>query len=141
MNDAIGDHMTEKIDKVALVYIKNNRMLCTRTKGKGVFYMPGGQREPGETDAQVLAREIKEELSVDIVPGSLKWMGVFEAPAHDKPKGTIVRLLCYTGEYKGTLIPAAEVEEIAWLSLADKAKLSQAGQDLFDWLKHWNLLK
>src|SRR5208337_1159088 len=108
---------------------------------KSVFYMPGGKREPGETDVQTLVREIREELSVDLVPGSLKWMGVFEAPAHGKPKGTVVRLPCYTGEYKGSLVPAAEVEEIAWLSYADKAKLSEAGQELFDWLKHWNLLK
>jgi len=137
----LDDSMAEKIDKVAFVYIKDGRMLCTKTRGKDVFYIPGGKRKPGETDPQVLIREIKEELSVDIVPSSLKWMGIFEAPAHDKPAGTIVKLLCYTGEFKGNLVPSAEVEEIAWLGFADKGRMSVAGQELFDWLKHWNLLK
>jgi ADP-ribose pyrophosphatase YjhB (NUDIX family) len=131
----------EKIDKVALVCIKDGRVLCTRSGGKDVFYMPGGQREPGETDAQTLVREIKEELSVDLVPSSLKWMGIFEAQAHGKPKGTMVKMLCYAGEFRGTIVPAAEVEEIAWLSYADRNKLSEAGQELFDWLKHWKLLR
>lgn len=130
-----------KIDKVAFVYIKDGRMLCTRSTGKDVFYMPGGKREAGETDPQVLVRELKEELSVDVVPASLKWMGIFEAPAHGKPEGTIVKLLCYTGEFKGDIKPAAEVEEVAWLGYSDKGKLSAAGQELFDWLKHWNLLR
>jgi 8-oxo-dGTP diphosphatase len=133
--------MAEKIDKVALVYIKDGRIMCTRSRGKELFYLPGGKREPGETDPQVLVREIKEELSVDIIPSSLKWMGVFEAPAHGKPAGTVVRLLCYTGEFKGNLVPSAEVEEIAWLGLADKNRMTVAGQELVDWLKHWNLLK
>ncbi len=133
--------MAEKIDKVALVYIKDGRIMCTRSRGKELFYLPGGKREPGETDPQVLVREIKEELSVDIIPSSLKWMGVFEAPAHGKPAGTVVRLLCYTGEFKGNLVPSAEIEEIAWLGLADKNRMTVAGQELVDWLKHWNLLK
>jgi len=131
----------EKIDKVAFVYIKDGKILCTRSKGKDVFYMPGGKREPGETDPQVLARELKEELTIDVIPSSLKWMGIFEAQAHGKPAGTVVKLMCYTGEFKGNVVPAAEIEEVAWLAYSDKGRMSVAGQELFDWLKHWNLLK
>jgi len=131
----------EKIDKVAFVYIKDGRILCTRSRGKDVFYMPGGKREAGETDQQVLARELKEELSVDVIPGSLKWMGIFEAQAHGKPQGTTVKLMCYTGEFKGDIRPDSEIDEVAWLTYSDKDKVSVAGQELFDWLKHWNLLK
>ena len=56
----------EKIDKVAFVYIKDGRILCTKSRGKDVFYMPGGKREAGETDPQVLVREMKEELESEV---------------------------------------------------------------------------
>jgi 8-oxo-dGTP diphosphatase len=74
----------EKIDKLAWVCLKEGRILCARSKGKEMFYMPGGKREKGETDAQALARELKEELTIDIVPDSLKFVGIFEAQAHGK---------------------------------------------------------
>ena len=133
--------MVEKIDKVAFVYIKDGRLLCARSKGKELYYMPGGKREAGETDQQALVRELKEELSIDVIPSSLKWMGIFEAQAHGKPEGTVVKLLCYTGEFKGDIRPAAEVEEVGWLTYADKDKMTVAGQELLDWLRHWKLMK
>jgi len=46
-------------------------------------------KEPGETDEQGLIREVKEELSVDILPESMEYYGTFKAQAHGKPEGTI----------------------------------------------------
>ncbi|VVB77130.1 ADP-ribose pyrophosphatase [uncultured archaeon] len=133
--------VAEKIDKVAWICIKDGKVLCARSKGKDVFYMPGGKREKGETDSQALIREIKEELTVDLVPDSLKHMGIFEAPAHGKPEGTMVQLKCYVGDYTGNIRADSEIAEVAWLGFGDKNKLSVAGQDVLDWLKHWNLIR
>lgn len=72
------ENMTE-MDKVALIEIRNRKILSTRSKGKSKYYIPGGKRVNNETDEQTLVREIKEELSVDIVPGSLKYVGTFRA--------------------------------------------------------------
>lgn len=43
--------------------------------------MPGGKIDLNETEQQALHREVKEELSVDLLSDSIKHYGVFEAPA------------------------------------------------------------
>ena len=125
----------QTIDKLAWLYVQDGRILCARSRGQNAFYMPGGKREAGETDHAALQREIREELSVDLVPGSLSLGGVFEAQAHGRPAGTTVRTTCYFGDYVGTLKAASEIEELAWLAYADRAKTSEVGYLIFDWLK------
>ena len=68
-----------KIDKVAFLYPVDGRILSTRSKGKDKFYIPGGKREGNETDMETLIREVKEELTVDILPDTVKYYGTFEA--------------------------------------------------------------
>ena len=125
----------QMIDKLAWLYVQDGRILCARSRGQDAFYMPGGKREAGETDQSALQREIREELSVDLVPGSLSLAGVFEAQAHGRPTGTTVRMTCYFGDYAGTLKAASEIAELAWLAYADRAKTSEVGYLIFDWLK------
>ena len=102
------------IDKIAWIYLKDRKILSTRSKGKDVWYLPGGKREPGESDRETLIREIREELSVNLLPYTLQYLGIFKAQAHGKPEGFFVQMTCYTGEYEGDLVPSMEVEEIAW---------------------------
>ena len=128
------------IDKLAWIEIQDCKIgqrsvLSTRSKGKSVFYFPGGKRELGESDAQVLIREIKEELSVELQEDSLMYIGTFEAQADGHKLGIIVRMTCYSGKYIGTLKPASEIEELAWLTYADKNKTSAVDKIIFDWLK------
>jgi len=56
----------KEIDKIALLYLKDGKILSTLSKGKDTYYIPGGKREQGETDEETLIRECKEELSIDI---------------------------------------------------------------------------
>src|SRR5680860_1506515 len=39
------------IDKLGWVHIVEGRILMTRTEGREKYYIPGGKREPGESDA------------------------------------------------------------------------------------------
>lgn len=120
------------IDKLAFLFLKEKRLLVTRSKGKDRWYIPGGKREPGESDQQCLIREITEELSVALSPASLQPYGIFEAQAHGKPPGTMVRMTCYTGIFTGNLAPSAEIEEIAFFTYADKDKCSEVDHLIFD---------
>ena len=102
------------IDKIALLYIKDGKVLSSRSKGKDTYYLPGGKREGNETDAETLIREIKEELSVDIIPDSIQYYGTFEAQAHGHAEGIVVRMTCYTAEFEGDYAPSSEIEELRW---------------------------
>ena len=128
------------IDKLAWLLIQNKQILSTRSRGKDKYYIPGGKREAGETDAEALCREIKEELSVDLELASLQNVGSFEAQAHGHPDGTMVRMTCYTAGFTGTLQAATEIEEIKWLSFSDKDKISEVDIIIFDFLRGEGLL-
>lgn len=111
------------IDKIALLYIVNRKVLSSRSIGKDTFYFPGGKREENETDTETLIREIKEEMSVSIIPASIRYYGTFEAQAHGKSEGVIVRMTCYTAEFEGIPQAANEIEELQWFG-SEGAKFS-----------------
>ncbi|GAA1026367.1 MULTISPECIES: NUDIX hydrolase [Amycolatopsis] len=128
------------IDKIAWITFDKGRVLSTRSRGKDVYYLPGGKREPGETDLQTLVREIDEELAVAIAPESARHFGTFQAQAHGHAAGVAVRMTCYTADYRGTLAPSSEIAEIVWLTYADRGRVSPVDQVIFDHLREVGLL-
>jgi len=123
-----------EIDKLAWIHLEDGLLLGTRSRGKDKVYLPGGKREPGESDHQALLREIREELGVDLVPGTIRPAAVLRAPAHGKPAGVMVRLTCYTAAFTGTLRPESEIEELVWLGADDRDLCSAATLAVLDWL-------
>lgn len=123
------------IDKVAWICIADKKMLCVRSQGKDLFYLPGGKREVGETDAETLIREIREELSVALDPLRLQYMGTFEAPAHGQSREALVRMRCYKSPYDGELNPQSEIAEMRWLGYEERDQVSAVGQLIFDHYK------
>lgn len=128
------------IDKLAFIYLKDRRVLETLSAGKDTWYIPGGKREGNETDEQALIREVKEELDVDILPETIAHYGTFEAQAHGKPAGTVVRMTCYTADFDGELTPSNEVEKMAYFAYADKHKTSPVDHLIFDDMRAKNLI-
>ncbi|BCG59334.1 NUDIX hydrolase [Paenibacillus sp. URB8-2] len=126
--------MTTSIDKIAWICLSEGRLLCARSKGNNIYYLPGGKREPGESDADTLLREIEEELSVRIRPETVFYIGTFEAKAHGKTEGTKVKMACYSAAFEGQLQPASEIEELAWLTYDERDHVSAAAQMVFDHL-------
>ncbi|WP_249714830.1 NUDIX hydrolase [Rhizomonospora bruguierae] len=129
------------IDKVAWIRVEGGAVLSTRSYGKDVYYLPGGKREPGESDLETLVREVREELTVTIVPGTAAAVGVFEAEAHGHAPGTVVRMTCYSADYVGQLRAASEIEEVAWLRYADRDRVSAVDKLIFDHLKDQDSLR
>ncbi|MBW4080693.1 NUDIX domain-containing protein [Paenibacillus sp. S150] len=132
--------MSEIIDKVAWIVIADGHVLGTRSKGKDTYYFPGGKREPGENDIQTLIREVKEELSVDILADTVTPFGTFQAAADGKAEGVLVKMACFTAGYTGELAPAAEIAEMAWLSYGDRERVSEVSRIIFDQLHELMLL-
>ncbi|MDT0446416.1 NUDIX hydrolase [Streptomyces johnsoniae] len=124
--------MGRLIDTVAWVHLADGRILGARSRGKELFYIPGGKREPGESDVQTLVREVREELAVALDPDSAEHVGTYTAQAEGHPDGTLVRMACYTARHEGTPRASNEIEEIAWLSLADRHRTPLVDQAAFD---------
>ena len=63
------------VDVVAALVVEDGRfMICQRPahKARGLLWeFVGGKVEPGETKAQALIRECREELGVVVVPGEI----------------------------------------------------------------------
>src|SRR5258708_31057314 len=129
----VGEKWT--VDALGWVRVENRKLLAVRTSGKDSFYLPGGKREPGESDLDALLREVREEVSVHLLPDTLVPVGTFRAPAHDYPPGTNVDLVCYMADFEGEIKPAAEIAEMAWLGPQDADPCPPAGRMVMDELR------
>lgn len=129
------------IDKLAWIYVQDRKILSTKSQGKDAWYIPGGKREKGESDKEALIREVKEELTVDLLPETIMYLDTFKAQAHGKPEGVMVQMTCYLSDFIGNLQPAAEIAEMAFLtSDADPVLLSPVDRIIFAYLKEKNLI-
>jgi len=67
--------------------------------------------------------------------------GTFEAQAHGKPAGTLVRMTCYTAEFEGTLQPSAEIQDLAYYTYAQRDIVGPVDQLIFDDLKAKDIIE
>jgi len=110
--------MSEPIRIVAaLIRDESGRVLLVRKRGTAAFMQPGGKRDPGEDDVTALAREIDEELSCRVVPGSVAPVGHFDCVAANEP-GWRVQAVVYAVDVEGNVVPRAEIDEIVWVDPA-----------------------
>ena len=75
-----------EIDKLAWLYIQNKRLLGAVPKAKlpVIFRV---EREEAESDQEALIREMKEELSIDLTPATIEFVGIFKAQDTESQMG------------------------------------------------------
>lgn len=112
--------------------VRERRVLVVRATGSDAFYLPGGKPEPGEPDAVAAAREVSEEVGVSVDPARLRHFTTIDAPAHNRPPGTRVRLVCFTGDHPGEPAAASEIAEIGWFTSADADRCAPAIRMVLD---------
>jgi 8-oxo-dGTP pyrophosphatase MutT (NUDIX family) len=111
----------------AWVCVRDRRVLVVRPASSDAFYLPGGKPEHGETYAEAAAREVGEEVGIVLDPADLTLFTEIVAPAHNRPPGTEVRLICFTGgKADGEPAVAAEIAELAWFTSADSGRCAPA---------------
>ncbi|MGV9803166.1 NUDIX hydrolase [Mycobacterium sp. NPDC003449] len=98
----------------AVVRDEHNRVLVVRKRGTSSFMQPGGKIEPGEEPLRALAREVREELGVDVDRSTVRPLGRHDAVAANEP-GHLVDALLYLVDLDGEPRPAAEIAELAWI--------------------------
>lgn len=72
--------------RVAGICVHNGRVLLQTTTGEDrSFAFPGGHVAFGETHAETLKREFREEIGAEISVGELKWVAEVFFPWGEKP--------------------------------------------------------
>lgn len=110
--------MIEPLIHVSAVVFRdvNDKVLTVRKRGTEKFMFPGGKPELGESVLDTAIREVKEEIGIGLEAKQLTQIGVFEAPAANEAKHTVVAtVFTYDGD---TIEPkmAAEIAELSWVS-------------------------
>ena len=108
---------------VSAAIIREGKVLVVRRArppAKGIYTVPGGVVEAGETLVEAVKREVREETGLDIEPVTLA--GHREAVMRDKD-GRVERhfvVLCFASRWLGGE-PALndELSEAAWLTLQE----------------------
>ncbi len=87
--------------------------------GAGLWSLPGGRIEPGETDQQAVARELLEETGLRVTCGRL--VGTAELPGLD---GAVIDVRDYVAVVTGGELAAGDdAADVCWVSAADLARL------------------
>lgn len=60
------DYLTPKVDVRALVLDDRGRVLLTRERADGLWSLPGGWADPGESPREMAVREVREETGREV---------------------------------------------------------------------------
>jgi 8-oxo-dGTP diphosphatase len=119
--------LPDTVIAAAWVLVRDRRVLVVRARDADAFYLPGGKPEPGESFAEAAAREVAEEVGMVVDPAALVSFADFVAPAHNRPAGTQVRLVCFSGgDPGGDPKPENEIAELAWFTQEDAQRTAPA---------------
>ena len=109
----------------ALVVDDIGRLLVVRKRGTSVYMQPGGKPEAGETAAETLSRELREEIGASIPPEKLVPLGQYTAPAANEAGATLIADV-FRATLTGPIAAAAEIDDVRRLSPAELATLPVA---------------
>lgn len=77
---------------------------------------------------------------MDLIPETIEYYGTFEAQAHGKPEGTMVRMTCYIAKFTSTITPSAEIERFEYFTYSQKHLTAPVDHIIFDDLKTEGLI-
>ena len=103
--------------------------------GAGLWSLPGGRIEPGETDAEALVREIREETGFTVEAGHL--VGTVRRPARG---GAVFDIRDYTATVTGGMLrPGDDAADARWVDAIELESLPIT-DGLTETLTSWGVL-
>ncbi|HLK12864.1 MAG TPA: NUDIX domain-containing protein [Candidatus Binatia bacterium] len=104
---------------VSAVILSADGVLLQRRDDNGLWGLPGGAVEPGESVREALAREVREETGLEVEP--VRLIGVYSAPEHHQivtyPDGNVTHYVSTVLEcviVGGRLACGPESLALAW---------------------------
>jgi 8-oxo-dGTP diphosphatase len=103
--------------------------------GAGLWSIPGGRIEPGETDTEALVREMLEETGLTVQVGAL--IGSVQRPGLH---GAVIDIRDYAATViGGTLRPGDDAADARWVDMAEMGSL-EITDGLIEALTSWGVL-
>ena len=126
----------------AIIHDQTGRLLLVlrgHEPGKGLWSVPGGRIEPGETDQQAVVREVMEETGLEVACGPL--VGAVERPGL---AGAVIDIRDYSAIVTGGELTAGDdAAEVRWVTTAEALALDaddKLTSGLLDALRSWRVL-
>lgn len=110
----------------AIIVDGTGRVLVVRKRGTTRFMQPGGKPEPGESAAQTLIRELREELGLNVVESDLRHVGRYVSDAANEPGHRVVAEVFTASIDPRAAVAQAELAELRWIAPDDVSTLQLA---------------
>lgn len=118
--------MPQLMHKAAGIIIEDRSLLVLRSHGKAMFFAPGGKLEREETPKQALVRELREEISIEVKEGEMRFFATFTATAAGLADTNLNMDVFVVNSYRGTISPRSEIAECCWMN-SDNIKAIKVG--------------
>jgi len=118
-------HPTPQVAVGAVVRDDAGRLLVVRRghePARGRWTLPGGRVEPGESLTDAVAREVREETSLDVVVGD--FIGHLEVRDADRHFVILDFHASLGSSRPGDALPGDDAEAVAWMDRAELATVA-----------------
>lgn len=120
-------HFDGKVAQKAVIVRGDGQVLVMRDPrevDKNIWELPGGRLNEGEVPEEGLAREIKEELGIDVVVGTVVYIAQFFQYSENRNALMIAYVATMVDEKAELVLEEGEVADVRWVSKENYQRLT-----------------